>query len=315
MIDGLGPHHERALSREGPTRPRRAAALLPLARWSHALVEIVKDLDEASRARAIHQLRTTIRRVEALVAAAPEPSPDDRKMLRQLDRIRKHAGKVRDVDVHLKAVRGLPRALAAAGRDELAADLRKARRKRQKRLLRTIGEARDQSLVKRLRRAAAGATGAARADELAVHRALAGVLADFAFLYAASTPLRASNLHRFRIGAKTLRYRAESFAPHPLADAIVTEIERAQDAIGTWHDWVTLGARARKTLGDDHVALRTALMARVESSRARAIAVSARVAGRLGRMTVVGVRKGVRRVASPAGAAPAGVRLGTRAPA
>ncbi len=313
MIDDRSFENGRTPSKEGPARPlRRATPVPPLARQSRALVDTVKSLDAKSGPRAIHQLRITIRRVESLLATEPE-SPGDGKLHRQLDRIRKRAGRVRDLDVHVKAVRGLPRALAAMGRDALAADLRKARRRRLKRLLRTIGEARDQGLVKRLRRAAAGVCGAVHTDALAVDRALACVLADFATLYARAQPLEASNLHTFRIRSKALRYRAESFVPHPLAEAIVGELKRAQDAIGTWHDWLTLGMRARAVLGDGATVLHEALAARIASSLARALAVTTRVAKRLGRMTAVGARKGVRAVTAPIGAT-AAIRVGARTP-
>lgn len=315
MIDDLGPHHGRTTSKEGPGRPRRrATSPLPLARRARELVDLVKALDAESGPRTIHRLRTTIRRVETLLAAEPEAAAGDDKLLRQLDRVRKRAGKVRDADVHVKAVRGLPRALASAGRDALAADLRKVRRKRLARLLRTIGDARDRGLVKHLRRAAAGASGAVHADELAVNRALARVLADFAALYERAEPLGASNLHAFRIASKRMRYRAESFAPHPLAAAIVAELKRAQDAIGGWHDWVTLAERARETLGDDATALHSALASRVGASLARAITVTKRAAKRLATMTAVGARKGTRTIAPPV-ATPEAIRVGARTPA
>ncbi|MCC6848817.1 MAG: CHAD domain-containing protein [Deltaproteobacteria bacterium] len=317
MIDDLGPQHARIIAKGGSASRRRhaAAPTVPLARRALELIEIVAVLDAASAPRAIHDLRTTIRRVETLLAAEPEPAPGDATVARQLRRIRKRAGKVRDVDVHLKALRALPRALAAAGGEDLAADLRTVRRKRQKRLLRAIDEACDHGLVKRLRRAASGASGSVHADPLAVSRALAGVLADFAGAYEGAAPLRAANLHRFRIASKRLRYRAESFAPHPLAGAIATELERAQDAVGVWHDWVTLAARAEKALGTGRGALVAALRARAESSLVKAIAVTGRVAARLATMTAVGSRKGVRKITASGAAAPEAVRLAARTPA
>ncbi len=48
----------------------------------------------------IHRLRTTIRKLEAAVdAVLPKPSRRERAILREIGRIRKRAGKIRDMDI------------------------------------------------------------------------------------------------------------------------------------------------------------------------------------------------------------------------
>ncbi len=67
--------------------------------------------------------------VETLLPDPEHAGSAERKILKQLDRVRRRAGKVRDVDVHLKALRTLPRRLGVEARDELR-DATSARRAR-----------------------------------------------------------------------------------------------------------------------------------------------------------------------------------------
>ncbi len=312
MRDDRSPQNLRSRAeKRGVRPPRRGASPPPLARRSRELAAIVEDLDAAARPRAIHELRTTIRRFEAALAAAPEPPPGSDEVRHRLDRIRKRAGKVRDSDVHLKAVRSLPPALAAVGRDALAAALRQERRQRLERLLRTVDAARAHGLVRRLRRAAAVAAAAPAGGAGAAGQALARIGAGFTTLRERTRPLAAANLHAFRIAVKRLRYRAESCAPHRRALAMAADLERIQDAIGAWHDWATLAVRARTLPGGERAALQAALAARVDSALAAALAVTARVGRRLAAAGAVGARKRVRRAAPPA-AAPGAARGGVR---
>jgi CHAD domain-containing protein len=57
-------------------------------------------------------------------------------------------------------------------------------------------------------------------------------------------------LHQYRIAVKRARYAAE-FAPKS-ADAaqFIAQLKRLQDAVGNWHDWLTLTSTAAKHLGD-----------------------------------------------------------------
>jgi CHAD domain-containing protein len=56
----------------------------------------------------IHRFRTSSRRAEVLVAdLAEERSRNDKKLMRLLGRLRKKAGRVRDLDVEIAALRSL----------------------------------------------------------------------------------------------------------------------------------------------------------------------------------------------------------------
>ncbi len=291
-----------APARDGrpPRRPR--AGRDPLARRAEDLVGLVKEMKDEPAPRVVHRLRTTIRRLETLLPDASVATGAERKVRKQLDRIRQRAGKVRDVDVHLSALRTLPRTLEVEARAALRSDLRKARVKRQKRLVRVLGDERDRGLVKRLRRVV-GRTPAVEHVAADADRVLTEVLADFATTYAAAQPLTAANLHEFRIATKRLRYRAEALAPHANAAVAERALKRAQDAIGSWHDWLTLGERAAAVAETTASPLLDAIGARTEAELAKALTVAERVARRLAAIGGPHRRKGVHPVAAePVGA-------------
>src|SRR5437868_9129497 len=94
--DGLSAH---VISEERFRRAprRRVEHDDPLLRRSEDLVRLIKDMKDEPRPRAVHLLRTTIRRIETLLAEEA-PRGAARKLRKQLDRLRRRAGKVRDVD-------------------------------------------------------------------------------------------------------------------------------------------------------------------------------------------------------------------------
>src|SRR5438874_3483113 len=65
-------------------------------------------LSEKPAAQSVHRFRTHSRRIEALLdAAVLEQNRNDRKLLKLLCRLRKKAGRVRDLDVEISALRSL----------------------------------------------------------------------------------------------------------------------------------------------------------------------------------------------------------------
>ena len=82
----------------------------------------------------------------------------------------------------------------------------------------------------------------------------------------------------------------------PAAAAAVIEMKRLQDAIGAWHDWLTLGERAEKTLGKTDSPLVDAVRARTIVQLTKAVQTTERVARRLAKLRPTSLRKGVRPV-------------------
>jgi CHAD domain-containing protein len=59
-------------------------------------------------------------------------------------------------------------------------------------------------------------------------------------------------LHQYRLAGKRARYAAEFAVKSPEVDQFITQLKRAQDALGDWHDWLMLTQSAAKRLGDVH---------------------------------------------------------------
>src|ERR1700674_4641744 len=69
--------------------------------------DLVK-LSSKSQAESVHRFRTGTRRLQILLGdLSPKLDRSEKKLLKQLGRIRKRAGKVRDLDVQLAALRSL----------------------------------------------------------------------------------------------------------------------------------------------------------------------------------------------------------------
>jgi CHAD domain-containing protein len=65
-----------------------------------------------------------------------------------------------------------------------------------------------------------------------------------------SGPVSEDILHQYRRVVKRARYTAE-FAPKSAkAVLLVSQLKRLQDALGSWHDWLTLTQSAATRLGD-----------------------------------------------------------------
>jgi CHAD domain-containing protein len=305
--DDLSASTGRTTSKDEPRRARRAAHGGGLAARAEELVALVKSVETKPKPRSVHKLRTTVRRVEALLPENDQTwTRAERRVRKQLRRVRRRAGKVRDADVHAKALRELDLDGGAAEAREIVTDsLEKRRTKREKKLVRTLAEARDRGFAKRLREIVA--TAVVTRDATDEGRVLATVLDDFARALGEAAPLGAETLHDFRIHTKRLRYVAESALPAPNAAHAVAELKRVQDAIGGWHDWMTLIERARKALGGrEGTALLVAIGARAEAELARALAATTRAEKRLHALATATPRKGARPM--PADRAPLPLR-------
>ena len=195
---------------------------------------------------AIHQLRTTVRRLETVfqqLAAAPDRN--QRKVLKRLTRLRRRAGRIRDLDVQMAALRSLKIGADSQRKETLLRDLERERGRREKRLVKALdGDAVDQ-LTRRLPRAAAQLPlfpPEAKPDYDPVRQGLD----EFARLAREYRQLDAANLHAFRKQCKRVRYVVEMAGENGHMKHAVERLKAVQDSVGTWHDWVVLAARAEK---------------------------------------------------------------------
>jgi CHAD domain-containing protein len=211
----------------------------------------------------VHRLRTTTRRIQAqleLLTMLPNLPPhqkQSRKALRLLKKLRRAAGRVRDLDVQ----RDLIEKEAAGNNGGSTPELRKEADY----LRRTLRHKRDEEAA-RLQQI----LNQHRADFPLVFERLLDCLAPASSLaltetrltalirewYAEHTPDSTSapqeiaQLHNIRKRAKIARYLAES-APESAASArrLAAHFEDLQQAGGKWHDWLLLAQLSLSELG------------------------------------------------------------------
>jgi CHAD domain-containing protein len=194
---------------------------------------------------SVHRFRTGTRRLQILLGElSPKLDRNEKKLLRLLGRIRKRAGKVRDLDVQSAALRSLKVPREPRRKTQLVNQLIELRAQQEKKLRKAVDKASVREIRKRLKRAAGRFDLKASRDPLAVAKAMLETVDR------AGAPLTETVLHQYRILSKRARYAAEFAKPSAQADQFIAQLKRIQDASGDWHDWLTLTQTANQHLGD-----------------------------------------------------------------
>jgi len=211
--------------------------------------------------RAVHRLRTSTRRIEGqftMLALIPEIPAHDRlarKAAKLLKRLRRAAGKVRDIDVHLDLIQSLTpeKGVPALERDsaELRAVLEDHRDDAADKLLRKIRRlqadvgAQLESLIEALESVEGLAVSPAQLTAMA-----RDWFADNMPREPAGNPDDPDYLHAVRKNAKLARYIAEN-APKSAKTPrrLSASFELVQEAGGHWHDWLVLAGIAEERVG------------------------------------------------------------------
>lgn len=216
------------------------------------LGQLLKSLADDPSPSAVHGLRITTRRVEA-IAEALQPGDEKRskRLMESIGPVRKAAGGVRDMDVVLADARRLARYSAGPALTRLLEYLRIARFKKAETLKRTLRRRGDvvRLEVKEYSRLVRDSLDAAKGDaEMALVRpeSMRSAVEAIAHELSLEPALDAENIHAFRIKVKKLRYILQLSAD---TDAALLEaLGAAQHAIGDWHDWQHLRAIAHEVL-------------------------------------------------------------------
>ena len=210
------------------------------------LRQILKKLPKRPSSKKIHDLRTNARRFEATVEALGfGRSKNEKKLLRRLARLRKCAGKVRDMDVLI----GYALTTNVDGEQDCLMHVLEtlaANRRRNVRRLRALDAGIGPRLRRRLKRSKSKLTKSLQdtqkqssdsspdppAEALARAIRLAGELKK-------PPRLNKPNLHPYRLKVKDLRYILQ-LAPDADQREFVNKLGEVKDAIGEWHDWEEL---------------------------------------------------------------------------
>lgn len=225
-------------------------------RMNRSIGRLSKNLTPES----VHHFRTNSRRVEAVIDALAPESRNKKKTLKLAGKLRKRAGKVRDIDVQIALLKELKMPDRQNHRLQLLELLDEEHARRTKKLRKAADSSTLQELRKRLRR-----------EQESIK--LDGVdplrLAVSALPRVGQSPLTEKTLHVFRIGAKNARYLAELAGGNPVAKAFVDELKRAQDAAGEWHDALKLNERAEKRFGSASESALVSVLQNISRARFR----------------------------------------------
>jgi CHAD domain-containing protein len=250
---------------------------------------------EACRVRpqqkAVHQLRTTTRRMEALLNTAKRRRHGNVKFGRKVDKalkalkpIRKAAGPVRDKDVQ----RGLLEDLLKARGGAMPAPERSAISEQARKLQATLKKCRKDAAVGLVAAIEGAETKELR--RISPLQAYVSKLNSMSLLKDARAVERRSaegldiadsdSLHEYRKSSKSARYLAEMEEESAPAKRFAKRMKQVLDAIGAWHDWMLLTQLARETLGKS-----SALANVVKKERDRAFRKAVRAVEGLHRQT------------------------------
>lgn len=203
----------------------------------------LSKLTKNSAPESVHRFRTYARRIEVLLdEVVPIPSGNEKKLAKLLTKLRKKAGKVRDLDVQMGLLRNLRSPQAPGHKAQLQRVLTAERARREKKLQKLFDKKLVAELRKRIRRAERQLDVPDSIEPLGIAQGLMGrVQVDGA--------APEEMLHHYRIAGKRARYVAEMAADSPEGKALVAMLKSMQDAIGDWHDWLQLTEHAEQLFG------------------------------------------------------------------
>jgi len=237
------------------------------------LRKLLKKMPAEPTPKQVHDLRTNSRRLEAMFEATG-PDQNGRKILKQVSRLRKRAGKVRDMDV----LTGYAAELAQTGDEQdcavrLLEHLGAVRRKKAGKLSQAAQQSAPE-LRKRLKR------GSNRLQKR-VSRNSDGspsshiTSAALRLLSELEQPhqLNKTNLHPYRLKVKELQNLLR-LAENGRDQEFVESLGEAKDAIGEWHDWVELESIAKGVVDHPRCQLLQDLRKKAEARFTHALAVT-----------------------------------------
>jgi len=145
--------------------------------------------------------------------------------------------------VQLSALRSVKVSLQPRRKTQLMQELLELRAQHEKELRKLLSKRDVRELRKRLKRAARTAKIESIRDPLAVSKQ------TLASAQVGSQD-KEELLHRYRLAVKRARYAAE-FSPRSAESVqFISQLKRLQDALGNWHDWLTLTNTAIQRFGE-----------------------------------------------------------------
>ena len=227
--------------------PQPVAAFL-----QHSLIlkTALADCLEDPNPKAVHKLRSTTRRLEAVLEVVnastdlPSLTKRSRGFKRLLHKIRRAAGDVRDLDVHREL---LSHYQSIVGATELYTNLKNKRKKKAKRLQQHI-RAKEAEIRHTLERLEIIFVGLPYLN-LSGGRLIQITRGWLAPALRNLDPHHDEDLHSIRKACKSARYMAEiGSETSEVAAKLTKRLNGVQQTTGAWHDCLLLLSRAQSSL-------------------------------------------------------------------
>jgi CHAD domain-containing protein len=213
---------------------------------------------------SVHKFRTNSRRVESLLSeVAPKLNRNDKKLLKLLSRLRKKAGRVRDLDVEIASLRSLKIPEGNGHKSQFVDALVQERAKREQKLAKAFDRETAAEVRRRLKRAASEIDIPKNTEPLTL------TLSKLARLGRDHATLTEKTLHQYRIIGKRARYIAELADHDSEATRIIDQLKHMQDVIGDWHDWLKLTQKAEALFGGVRDSVLVAMLRNVTQAKFR----------------------------------------------
>lgn len=195
----------------------------------------LRSVRSSADQNAVHDVRTGLRRFEAL-SSVPLP--------KQIKRLRKQAGRVRDYDILRKLLDDLELAKVDLNATLKLQQVLDEQRHKQACVLTACAEKVRISKLKKW--------SSKHVTNPGPKQGLKDVLFGFQRIVEDPdyTNLGRHNLHDFRLEVKPFRYRAEMLDGQP-ANSIARRLDALQSAIGAWHDLILLADFAEQVMGGE----------------------------------------------------------------
>ena len=216
--------------------------------------KLLRKMSTSPSPDEVHDLRTNSRRIEAtLHALSLDSGRPGRQVLKQISKLRKRAGKVRDMDVLTSYASQMP---PLEGEEACFVDLLEHLGAQRQKYAKKLGRVRKQyasPLRKRLKQTsrqmvkALPRNGSANSGENAATPEAAASALHLLSELTQPAHLGRNNLHPYRLKVKELRNVLE-MGENAKEKEFVQRLGEVKDAIGEWHDWEELLAIAKDVL-------------------------------------------------------------------
>jgi CHAD domain-containing protein len=220
------------------------------------LRKLLKGLPSAPAPEDVHSFRTNARRLETVLETTTlDNTKNGRQLSKQIAKLRRRAGKVRDFDVLTDYVSSIPNDPSERECSVSLLEYLGAQRARHAKKFHKLQKQHVSALSRSLKRATKTfenifpPKGDGRLNGKPISATVSASVLNLLSGLTEPSKLRKSNLHEYRLKVKELRnllQMAENADQQPFVD----HLGKVKDAIGEWHDWEVLTAIARDTL--DH---------------------------------------------------------------